>query len=260
MRLLAVRAALIVGFALSWEYMSGGIDPTVKLWNPAITGRPTLIVSELAALFSQGEIWRHLATTASEFALGLVLGWMSGSALGLLFAHSVRLDRTLIPFMNGVNALPHLALAPLLISWLGIGLGSKIAVSALMALFPIFYNVYQGAKSVHPQWIEVLKVMGARRSQVLKIVVAPALVPWLLSGLRISAGLALVGAVIGEFIGSTQGLGYLMLFAQGFLQTNRALAILALLALWGIALDAALRWIERVVQPWKPLQVTPHAR
>jgi NitT/TauT family transport system permease protein len=244
MKTLLLRGTLVVGGVFAWEALSYGV------LNPALSGRPSHIAAEIGTLFASGEVWPHLAMTAEEFALGLGLGLLVGTSLGLLFAYARGIDRTLIPFVNGLNALPHLALAPLLVSWLGIGLAPKVAVSALMATFPIFYNVYQGARSVPGEWTDALRVMGARSGQILRLVVWPALLPWLLSGLRVSAGLALVGAVIGEFIGSTGGLGYLMLFAQGFLQMDRALALLLFLALWGIALDAGLRWLTRATQPW----------
>lgn len=244
MKTLLLRGTILAGGLLAWEALGYGV------LNPALAGRPSRIAAELAVLFASGEVWPHLTITAEEFALGLGLGLLVGTSLGLLFAYVRGVDRTLIPFVNGLSALPHLALAPLLVSWLGIGLAPKVAVSALMAAFPIFYNVYQGARSVPGEWTDALRVMGARSGQILRLVVWPALLPWLLSGLRVSAGLALVGAVIGEFIGSTGGLGYLMLFAQGFLQTDRALALLLLLALWGIALDAGLRRLTQALRPW----------
>jgi len=255
LRPLLIRSLLIIGLALSWEGLSGGFDPAIAPLNPALAGRPSSIIGELVGLFTSGTIWPHLAATGAEVLGGLGLGLLAGLSLGLLFAYSRGLDRTLTPFMNGINALPQLALAPLLVPLLGVGLAPKVTLSALMATCPIFYNVYQGVKEVPAPWLEALQLMGASRLQLIKMVVWPALTPWLLSGLRVSAGLALVGAVIGEFVGSTQGLGYLMLFAEGFLQTNRALAILLLLAAWGILADMVLRRLERRAGAWQGRQV-----
>ena len=251
-RALLARLAVIVGLGLLWEGLAGGVIASVQILNPSSVGRPSLILSELYALVASGKIWPHALTTLSEVGLGLALGVVGGLAFGVLAAYERRLDQALTPIMNGLNALPHLALAPFIVSWIGIGLASKVLLSALMALFPIFYNVYQGVRDVRPDWMNALRVMGASRAQIFRIVVVPSLSAWLLSGLRVSAGLALVGAVVGEFIGASQGLGYLMMFAQGFLKINQAMAILLVLGVWGVAMDVGLRRLDRALRPGAP--------
>ncbi|MCC7276229.1 MAG: ABC transporter permease [Alphaproteobacteria bacterium] len=194
----------------------------------------------------------HAGITGLEIVLGLVAGVVLGVATALLIVRFAVARRWLLPLVIASQAIPVFALAPLLVLWVGYGLASKIAMAALIIFFPVAANFFDGLRTTPPGWIELARTMGARESAILFHMRIPAALPALAQGLRIAAAVAPIGAVIGEWVGSGAGLGYLMLHANGRMQIDLLFAALAVLAAMAIALyyglDAALR---RLV-PWQP--------
>lgn len=246
LRLLAPALVLI-----AWQFAAGGIVPRLRLIDPALVGRPDLIAVALVRLVASGAIVPHLLTTLEEAVLGLALAVVAGTALGIALGTAKLAADTTLPYMNVLNSIPRLALAPFFVIWFGIGILSKVVMSAATAFFPIFYTTYQGVQGIDRELINALSVMGASRTQLLRIVVLPSVASWVLAGLRTSLGLAIVGAVVSEYLGASQGLGFLLVAAQGVLETNQSWAILVVLALIGVGLDWATRMLERRLLGWR---------
>lgn len=251
LRSLPVRIVLPVVLLVLWELATGGIVPAFAPLDPSLVGRPDLIVRDFLALIGSGEVLPHLVTTLSEAVLGLALSIVGGTVLGVVLGSARLASDAALPYMNVLNSIPRLALAPFFVIWFGIGIASKVLISATTAFFPVFYTTYQGMQSIDRELVNALSIMGAGRWDLLRLVVLPSVGSWVLAGIRTSLGLAIVGAVVGEYLGATEGLGYLLTSAQGALETNRSWAILVVLAIIGVALDAISRLVERRVLAWR---------
>ncbi len=246
------RLLLISALLFCWEFLAGGISTRVIIFDPIITSRPSLIVQDLFTIFLTGLIFPDLWATLQAALYGLLLGMVSGVAVGLLFAYYPSLSRLCEPLMAAINAIPRPALAPLLVIWLGFGLLSKIILSWSLVFFVIYYNTYQGVKSIDSTMIDAIRVMQATPGQILRIVVLPSVLSWVFAALRVSVAYALIGAIIGEFVGATKGLGYRMIIAEGLLNTDRIYSILVILSVIAICLNATARKFEQKFLRWQP--------
>lgn len=194
----------------------------------------------------------HAAVTGAEILLGLLLGTVLGgfSALFLVLSDSAR--RWLMPVLVVSQALPVFALAPLLTLWLGYGLASKVAMATLIIYFPVTAAFYDGLKRMDPGWIDMARVMGAGPMVVLRVIRIPAALPAFASGLRVATAVAPIGAVVGEWVGAAEGLGYLMLHANGRMQTDLMFAALLILAVMSLALYSVIDQVGRRLTAWQP--------
>jgi NitT/TauT family transport system permease protein len=156
------------------------------------------------------------------------------------------------PILVGLNSLPRVALAPVLVIWFGLGITSKIVVSLLTVFFLVFFNTYRGVRSIDRQLVNAARVMGATPAQVARMVVVPAVLEWVFAALRTSVSFGLTAVVVGEFVGGTAGLGYRMSIASGVLNTPRVFAILLLLAVIGTLVVEAAKWVEQRLLRWQP--------
>ncbi len=210
-------------------------------------------VQTAAALVDRYDIilW-HGAVTALEIVLGLVFGTIIGSGSALLLMRFRQARRWLLPMLLVSQAIPVFAIAPLLVLWLGYGLASKVAMATLIIFFPVAATFYDGLRRTHPGWLDLARTMQASPWATLRHIRLPAALPALASGLRVAAGVAPIGAVIGEWVGSSAGLGYLMLQANARLQTDLMFAALFVLALLGVALYFAVDFGLRRLLPWLP--------
>jgi NitT/TauT family transport system permease protein len=236
---------------LLWQAAVGGIIAGFHPLDPVLVGRPDRVAAELARLVRSGQLPAHLGATLTEAILGLTLAIVTGVTVGIAAASNRALAGVALPYVNIANAIPKLALGPLFLIWFGIGLSSKVAVSAATAFFPLFYTTYQGVQGTDRELLHAMRIMGAGRWALLRLVTLPSVLTWLVAGLRTSLGLAIVGAVVGEYLGSTKGLGYLLLAAQGMLNTDRAWAILVVLGAIGVALDGLARFLEHRLLRWR---------
>lgn len=248
---LAVQLTPLVVILLVWELGTGGFN-IPKFIEPALVGKPSNIVQELKQLFLSGTIFQHIFVTFQEAMGGLALAVSGGISLGIALAYSPAGAKITLPYVQVFNSLPRIALAPFFIIWFGIGLLSKIFLAALSAFFPIFFTTYQGLQSIDRELISAFQVMGANRWQMLRMVVLPSVISWVIAGIRTSLGMALVGALVAEYVGSTQGLGYLLMSAQGILNVDQAWAILVVLAVISVFLDWGVRALESYVLRWRP--------
>lgn len=239
------RLALIIGLLLVWEFAAG------NLFNEFWSSRPSLIGERLFAMLKSGEIWRHVYTTVTEALLGLFLGALIGTPIGIALAHYRRAAKIVDPFVMGLYGLPRVALAPMFILWFGISLFSKVMMSFSMVVFVFILNVTEGIRTVDPDMIDLMRTMRAPRSYIMRKVTIPSIVPWLLASFRIGIGLSLVGAVVGELIGANRGLGWYVVRAGGQLDTTGVFAGLFLLMLIAMIANQIIFMIERKVLHWR---------
>ena len=220
------------------------------------TGVPSYILpppSRVAVVLVQriDLLLEQAAWTAAEMVLGLALGLLMGGALAVVFAFSAGWRRWALPLVIVSQAIPVIALAPLLVLWLGYGMASKVAMAALVIFFPVVSTLYDGLRRTDPGWLDLARTMDASPAATLLQIRLPAALPAFASGARIAAAVAPIGAVIGEWVGASAGLGYLMTLSLARGQTALAFAALVVLCLLGLALYYATDWAARLFVPWQ---------
>jgi NitT/TauT family transport system permease protein len=241
------RLGLIGGLLLIWEFSAG------HLFNEFWSSRPSLIGERLLKLVASGEIWRHLDATVSEALLGLLLGAVIGTPIGIALAKYRRAAEIVDPFVMGLYGLPRVALAPMFILWFGISLLAKVMMSFSMVVFVFILNVTEGIRTVDSDMVDLMRTMRAPKSYVLRKVTIPSIVPWLIASFRIGIGLSLVGAVVGELIGANRGLGWYVLRAGGQLDTTGVFTGLLVLMIVAMIANQIIFLIERKVTHWRPV-------
>lgn len=212
---------------------------------------PSLVSARLVDVLADGSLGRHLQATAGEVLAGLLLGGAVAAGLGYLIAKSPALERALMPYIIASQSVPVVAIAPLLVIWLGPGLISKVVVCALIVFFPLLINTVVGLRSVPAELRDLLRGLQATRWQTFIKLEAPAALPVLLGGLKIGATLAVIGAVVGELVGADRGLGFLVNVGRG--QYDTALVFVAVGALVALALTlyGGVALLERTLLNWK---------
>jgi len=246
------RTALIAAIFAVWELVTGGFGLGIVLTSPAILARPSSSLAELGPYASSGLLWRDLSTTLTEAMVGLVFGIVGGAALGLLLGYWRQGSELLEPILVSLNSLPRIAVAPILLPWLGLGIASKIALSFFTVFFVIFFNTYLGIRSVDPELVKVVQVMGGGRVHLARFVVLPSVFSWIFAALRTSVSFALTGAVVGEFVGASAGLGYRLSIAAGLLDTKRVYLILLILMIFAVTLVEIAKRVEGRLLRWRP--------
>ena len=231
------------GFLLVWE-----------AWV-RLAGVPTYFLPAPSAIFIEivhDPLWyaRHSAYTVGACLLGFFLALAVGILAAIGIVYSKVLENTLYTFLVSLNSIPKIALAPLFIIWMGTNISSKVAISMLIALFAIVIDTVLGLRSVDPDVLDMTKSMRASPLQVLWKIRFPTALPAMFAGMKVAVSLALVGAIAGEFVASNVGLGYVILTAQGMMQTTRVFAAIVLLGVLGTALFYLIALIERLVVPW----------
>lgn len=213
----------------------------------------------LALLEHAGALARNAGVTGGEILAGLALGTLLGSGAAVLMAASTPARRWLLPVLVASQAAPVFALAPLLTLWFGYGLGSKIAMATLIIFFPVCAALQDGLRATPPALRDQARVMGANRWRTMRWIALPSALPALGSGLRVAAAAAPIGAVVGEWVGSSAGLGHLMLHANARVKTDLMFAALFVLALMGVALYFAIDALARRMAPWAADSAADHA-
>jgi len=250
---LGVRRILLVAaiFAV-WEAATGGFGGQWQVWDPILLARPSAAFAELIDYSRSGLFLKDLTLTLQAAFAGLLLGMAGGIALGLALGYARPVAETVEPVLVALNSLPRIALAPILLLWFGIGITSKIFLSLFTVFFIIFFNTYLGLRSVDPELIRAVRVMGGGRLHLARFVVLPSVFSWIFAALRTSVSFALTGAIVGEFVGSSGGLGYRMVIAAGLLDTNRVYAILLLLMVIAVVLIEIAKRVEAYLLRWRP--------
>jgi len=248
---------LVMLFAL-WHVMTKpGLVPPFMFDNERqaafFFGEPLRVFERIWSWFvTDASIYRHLAVTLIETLLAFAAGSVLGLAAGLWLALQPMASALLEPYIKALNSMPRIILAPIFSVWFGLGIGSKVALGVTLVFFIVFFNVYQGVKEVSPVVLANARMLGARKRQLLRHVYLPSATSWVFSSLHTSVGLAFVGAVVGEYLGSAQGVGYLILQAEGTFDINTVMAGILVLTGFALLLDAAVGHIERRLMKWQP--------
>jgi len=215
-------------------------------------GDPIGVFRQIVSWFVTGEIFRHLAVTLTETILAFIFGVVSGIAAGLWLGLSPLAARLTDPYIKALNAMPRVILGPIFIVWFGLGIWSKVALGVTLVFFVVFFNVFQGVREVSPVILANAKMLGANRRQLLTTVYIPSALSWVFSSLHMSVGMAFVGAVVGEYLGSASGVGYLILQAEATFDVNAVFAGIIILTAFALVLDAAVTLIETRVTVGRP--------
>jgi NitT/TauT family transport system permease protein len=235
----------VAGGLLLWEVIS-----RVVVANPLFLAAPSQIVEAIYTLTLNGQMERHIAISAAEFAIGYVIASLFGIAIGFGMANFPRFKQAMQPWISGLYATPTIALAPLFILWLGIGIWSKVLVVIFLVLFPVTINTEAGLRTTSERLIEMLRSFGATSRQIFFKVSLPSALPFILAGLKLGIGRGLIGVVVAELFGSRAGLGRLISQSADAFNMPELFAGVIVLAVAGIAMTAGFGWIERKLVPW----------
>lgn len=216
-------------------------------------GRPVEVAQVIWAWFvTNGDIYKHLGVTLSETLLAFVIGTVAGLVFGLWLGLSHGASALLDPYIKAANSMPRVILAPIFGMWFGLGIWSKVALAVTLVFFIVFFNVYQGVREVSSTLLDNARMLGAKRQQLLRHVYIPSATSWVFSSLHTSVGLAFVGAVVGEYLGSASGVGYLILQAEGSLDVNTVFAGIVVLTVFALILDGLVTIFEDRMLAWRP--------
>jgi NitT/TauT family transport system permease protein len=258
------QVALLIAMLLLWQLVSRNQQTAFFLGEPiAVAGRIWSWFMPFGfgpnALFPEGvpgraDIYLHLGVTLLETVLAFFIGTALGLICGLWLALAPTAGAILDPYVKAANSMPRVILAPIFALWFGLGIWSKVALAVTLVFFIVFFNVYQGVKEVSPVVLANARMLGANQRQLLRSVYLPSATSWVFSSLHTSVGLAFVGAVVGEYLGSARGVGYLILQAEGTFDVNTVFAGIVVLTAFALVLDGAVGWIERRLMKWQPRQ------
>src|SRR5712672_1955047 len=208
--LLVLRAAVLVGVFLLWYALTAtGVLPTFFF------GRPLVVLQRVGQWFATGKIYPHLGVTLIETVLAFAVGTLLGVAAGLWLGLRPLASALLEPYIKAANAMPRVILAPIFAVWFGLGIASKVALGVTLVFFIVFFNVYQGVREVSPTVLASVRMLGASPRQLVRYVYLPSATSWVFSSLHTSVGMAFVGAVVGEYLGSAAGAGFRLLASRG---------------------------------------------
>ena len=251
-KLLALQIAVGIGMLVVWHMLT--VYPI--LGEPKqiqfFFSTPLDVLTRVAKEFSTADIWRHLWITLVETVLAFVTGAAGGILFGFLFARRETLALVFDPYIKAANALPRVVLAPIFALWFGLGIWSKVALGFTLVFFIVFFNVYQGVREVSPTVLANARMLGMNERQLLRHVYWPAALTWMFSSLHTSVGFALVGAVVGEYLGSSAGLGYKIHEAESVFDVTGVFAGMLILAAFVILIDALVTVIENRLLAWRP--------
>jgi NitT/TauT family transport system permease protein len=241
----------VVALAL-WQFFAT-VPVLGKVWLPPFFfSNPVDVFSQIVAWFASGVIWKHLLVTLWESILAFVIGSGAGAMVGFWFARQPRVAAVFDPYVKMVNALPRVVLAPIFTLWLGLGIWSKVALGVTLVFFIVFFNVYQGIKEVSQTVRDNGRMLGMNERQLMRHVYWPSALSWMFSSLHTSVGFAVVGAVVGEYLGSAAGLGYLIQQAEGVFDVAGVFAGMFVLSAFVILIDMAVTLVERRLLVWRP--------
>ncbi len=235
-------------FLIVWE-LAGN---TLKLVNPMFMSAPSLIWNAAVQLFGSGEIWNDLYVSGIEFGWGYLLSVIVGVPMGIAIGWYKKFAYTCDPFVNAMNATPRVALLPLVIIWLGIGIMSKIGIIFLGAVFPLIINARDGVKTTPHNLLTAARSFGASEWQIFRCVVIPSTIPFILTGLRLAIGRALIGVMVGELYAATAGIGFMITVAGATFQTDKVFVGVLIFALSGMIATEIVDRAERRFDRWRP--------
>ena len=235
---------LLLMFVLGWE-----VACRLLQIHKVVLPSPSLIGSTLWQ--SRGSLLSHMGFTFKEVLLGFGLGFVSGLGLAVVIVYSPTLEKAVYPLVVASQTIPVFAIAPLLVIWFGFGILPKVLVAALVVFFPICVNEVEGLRSAEPEVIDLLRSLSVSRWKIFRLVQFPASLPYLIAGTQVGIAYSVIGAVIGEWVGSAKGIGYLMLAANAMVRTDLVFASIIVLSVVALALFGGVALVARVLMPWK---------
>jgi NitT/TauT family transport system permease protein len=244
--LLAGQILIAVALLSTWQVLV----TTGKL-DKFFFSRPSDIAGRIVTWLKTGSIWPHLFTTLEEAALAFAIGAGAGIVCGFALARSPRLGALADPFIRVLNALPRVVLAPIFLLWFGLGIWSKVALGVTVVFFIVFFNTYQGVRDVDKSVIDNARMLGASEWQLTRHVLVPSALTWVFSSLHISIGFAVIAVVVGEYLGSSRGVGYLISQAEGVFDTTGVFAGMAVLSAAVLLVGMGVNRLEKWLLRWK---------
>ncbi|MDD6441302.1 MAG: ABC transporter permease [bacterium] len=238
---------IVLLFLCLWQYLAD----TEKI-NTFFFSNPMDVILDFIDLFVSGRIWIHLKVTMTEAISGLFIGIVTGVMAAFLFGNFKILSLLFDPIFVAIYGLPKLALGPLFVVWFGLGLKSKIIMSTMMVFFLVFFNAYAGFRDVDIELLNTLKLMGATRIQIVTKVTLPSCVPWIIASLRSGIGASVGGAIMGEYLGTNKGLGFLVQTAGANYDITRVMSVILVMSILMVMLDSIGKMIEKLVLKWRP--------
>jgi NitT/TauT family transport system permease protein len=213
--------------------------------------RPSDVAVRVWEMFIRGTVWTHLATTIIEALLSFAIGVSAGVLFGFLLARRPTLAAVFDPYLRIANSLPRVVLAPIFLLWFGLGIWSKVALGVTVVFFIVFFNTYQGVREVDQVLIRNVRMLGANERQLTRHVLIPSALAWIFSSLHISIGFAIIAVVVGEYLGSSRGIGYMIAQAEGVFDTTGVFAGMTILAAFVLVVGALVERLENRLLRWK---------
>jgi len=240
-----LRFGIVGGFLLLWQFASG------RWIEPFLISSPSRIFASLVTGFHSGDLLQHTWVTFTEIAIGFPLGAITGIALGYWFGRSRVLAEVFEPIIIALNGIPRTALAPLFIVWLGIGIWSKVGVVFLLTFFLNFFNTYTGMRQMDQEYVDLARLMRVRGLKLTFRVILPAISPYVFTGIRTSIPFSVIGAIVGEFIAATEGVGFFIRLSAGIFRTADVFVGIIVLMFLVIIMDKIAGMIEKRVLRWQ---------
>ncbi|MBR7962918.1 ABC transporter permease [Burkholderia sp. AU19243] len=249
--IIGLRIAVLVVVLGGWE-----LAARLKWIDPFFFSMPSLIFEQIQDWFvngtSQGPLLTQVWVTLEETAIGFLIGSVAGVICGIVLGRNKLMADVFGLYIQIANSIPRVVLGSVFVIALGLGMASKIALAVVMVFFVVFGNAFQGVREADRYLIANAQILGASRRQITTSVVIPSALSWILASLHVSFGFALVGAVVGEFLGSKQGIGLLISTAQGAFNASGVFAAMIVLAVVALAADYLLTWLEKRLLKWRP--------
>jgi NitT/TauT family transport system permease protein len=247
----AARVLLAVVIIGGWQLLTDA-----KVIDKFFWGQPTVIVTQLRDWVNHGtqygSIWLQIWITMKEALLGFVVGVAAGVVAGVALGQNRFLADVLQPYIKVLNAIPRIVLGALFTVALGLGTGSKVLLAAVLVFFVVFFNAYQGVREVDQNLINNARVLGASRMQVTRNVVMPSALTWIIASLHVAFGFAIIGAIVGEFLGAQKGLGLVIATSQNNFNPNGVFAAMLIIAVVALTAEGIIGWLERRLLSWRP--------
>ena len=257
-RVRLIGLQVIVGLLAIALWQIGTTVPVdgAYLLPPFFFSTPVDVAARVIKWFVEGTVWRHLWITLYEAMMAFIIGSAAGVVIGFWFARQPMVAAVLDPYVKMINALPRVVLAPIFALWFGLGPASKIALGITLVFFIVFFNVYQGIREVSPAILANARMLGMSDRALMRHVYWPSALSWMFSSLHTSVGFAVVGAVVGEYLGAAAGLGYLIQQAEGVFDVAGVFAGMFVLAVFVLIIDGAVTLVERRLLVWRPVAET----
>ncbi|MGI8588811.1 MAG: ABC transporter permease [Chloroflexia bacterium] len=251
----SLRALLLVVVVGGWE-----LSARLGWLDPFFFGQPTAIVRQIWIWVTegtaQGPLWEQIAVTLEETVIGFVIGVVLGIVFGVVLGRSRLLSDILGPYIKAANSIPRIVLGSIFAIWLGLGLASKVALAVVLVFFIVFFNAFQGVREVDRNLVANARILGAKRRQLSTQIILPSALSWIIASLHTSFSFALVGAVVGEYLGAIKGLGLLISTAKNTFNANGVFAAMVILAVVSLTAEALVTALENRLIRWRPNTIT----